>query len=112
MELLKPKPFFDKKSAHNLKNFQYRGVDEGYLYLLFFSPLADFLVSITPEWVAPNVLTLMGAISAHLPLVVMYWQFGVSAEGSVPGWFCLLQGVCFFVYRIFDEMDGKQARRT
>jgi ethanolaminephosphotransferase len=24
----------------------------------------------------------------------------------------MLQAICFFIYRIFDEMDGKQARRT
>lgn len=27
-------------------------------------------------------------------------------------WFALLQGICFFIYRFCDEMDGKHARAT
>jgi len=30
----------------------------------------------------------------------------------IPVWFNILMGVCYFTYRLFDEMDGKQARRT
>ena len=31
---------------------------------------------------------------------------------DVANWFCFFQVICFFLYRMFDEMDGKQARRT
>lgn len=32
--------------------------------------------------------------------------------GPIPSWFCFLQAWCYFAYRMLDEMDGKQARRT
>lgn len=63
MELLRPQRFFDEQSAQNLRDYKYRGIDEGWFYLHFFSPLADRLVAMTPEWVAPNLLTFLGAVS-------------------------------------------------
>jgi len=31
---------------------------------------------------------------------------------EIPSWFYILEAVCLLVYRMLDEMDGKQARRT
>ena len=31
---------------------------------------------------------------------------------EIPAWFYILEAVCLLVYRMLDEMDGKQARRT
>lgn len=33
-------------------------------------------------------------------------------ERPLPNWLFFLQAFCFLTYRMFDEMDGKQARRT
>ena len=42
----------------------------------------------------------------------MFCVYGASLNGNVHPWFCILQAWCLFVYRMLDEMDGKQARRT
>ena len=47
-----------------------------------------------------------------IPATLLYVCIGSSLIGEVPAWFLFLQAVCFFTYRVFDEMDGKQARRT
>ena len=34
-------------------------------------------------------------------------------EGKeLPSWFFILNAFCYFMYRMFDELDGKQARKT
>lgn len=33
-------------------------------------------------------------------------------EGYIPDWFCTVVGLNYFIYMIFDNTDGKQARRT
>lgn len=30
----------------------------------------------------------------------------------IPRWFYIIEAFCYFFYRMLDEMDGKQARRT
>jgi len=36
---------------------------------------------------------------------------GDNAE-QLPNWMIFVIGVTFFLYRLLDEMDGKQARKT
>jgi ethanolaminephosphotransferase len=36
---------------------------------------------------------------------------GDNAE-QFPNWLIFTIGICYFLYRLFDEMDGKQARKT
>ena len=106
------KNYFSDKEAENMKNFKSRGADNGLVYTYINSPLADQLIKRTPSWVAPNVLTLAGFIMCVLPITLLYCCMGPSLIGELPSWFMALQAVCMFSYRILDEMDGKQARKT
>lgn len=51
-----------------------------------------------------------------VPFLVLFSVWGLTFENSdpetVPHWFYLLFGICYLIYRTFDETDGKQARRT
>lgn len=58
------------------------------------------------------MLTFSGLVLCALPLCVLYACIGAALIGDVPWWFMCLQATCYFVYRMLDEMDGKQARRT
>lgn len=39
-------------------------------------------------------------------------KFMNEADNPVPNWFGYYQAFSYFAYRMLDEMDGKQARRT
>lgn len=71
-----------------------------YIYRFVLSPFYDQLVKIFPRWIHPNMITLLG---------------GVFSFCSV---FALLRGIpwaafaLFTAYHMFDNMDGKHARRT
>ncbi len=55
----------------NLLKYKYAGSDRSLLYKYLLSPLADKLVEYIPEYVAPNLLTLIGtlhAVAAHVLL--------------------------------------------
>jgi ethanolaminephosphotransferase len=45
----------------------------------------------------------------HILLPILY---GLSLEGPLPNWISLAMGLCYFLYVISDNCDGKQARRT
>jgi phosphatidylglycerophosphate synthase len=64
-----------------------------------------------PEYVAPNVLTLIGFFFAVLPFAVLFGAFGLEftndAEKPIPNWFFFMYAYCYLMYRIFDQMDEK-----
>ena len=95
-----------------MKRHKYSGCDEGIAYKLFYNPIATKLVTCLPDWVAPNLLTLIGFIHTIVPLGVLIGLSGTGLFGEVPNWFFFFQAWCYFAYRMLDEMDGKQARRT
>lgn len=47
-----------------------------------------------------------------VPFVILVAISRGSLIAHVPRWFCFLQAYAYFAYRMLDEMDGKQARRT
>jgi ethanolaminephosphotransferase len=66
-------------------------------------------------WLAPNTITLIGFFFSIAPGIVLFSKYGTSFEnGDTPidSWFFFFYAVCYFAYRMCDEVDGKQARRT
>lgn len=57
----------------------------------------------------------MGLMFMVIPNVLCFVLWGTTFENSpetMPRWFYLFFGVMFIIYRVFDEIDGKQARKT
>ena len=108
MEKLKEfNPFFPNESVENLKEYKYQAVDKSIIGKYFYQ---DYVVTpalkILPTWIAPNVITVSGGIFILLALITTYCQefFG--------RWTHLIVGILFYIYVLFDTLDGKQARRT
>lgn len=62
--------------------------------------------------VAPNTITLLGALFLVIPHILSLLFLGIEFSGPVPQWAILVVGVCHMIYITLDNMDGKQARRT
>ena len=106
------KPYLSPEAALRLKEHKYSGIDDGISQKYCWNPLAGYLVTLLPDSVAPNTLTLLGFVHAIGPPIMLYSLFGTQLIGDVPSWFIFLQCYAYLTYRILDEMDGKQARRT
>ena len=58
---------------------------------------------------------MIGFIFAVAPTVFLFTQYDTSFSTEhtrIPNWFFFYFAFSYFMYRMFDEMDGKQARRT
>ena len=97
-----------------IKDYKYTGGDDSLIYKYITSPTAEWLVqNVVPTWMAPNVITLIGMlfiIVSH----VQYWYYstGKGIESDPPSWVHFLAGVNILLYSLFDNMDGKQSRKT
>ena len=99
----------DRKQLHE---YQYSGGDSSPVYKYVLSPFAQFCVDyFIPLWFAPNFVTLLGLAASLLSLAFTLY-FDPTLTGKGPRWLHLLTGLCVFAYQTFDNMDGKQARRT
>ncbi|XP_072942211.1 cholinephosphotransferase 1 isoform X2 [Epargyreus clarus] len=70
-----------------------------------------WLVSKTPLWLAPNLITIVGLIVNIVTTLILVW-YSPDARQDPPRWACALCALGIFVYQSLDAIDGKQARRT
>jgi ethanolaminephosphotransferase len=47
-----------------------------------------------------------------VPFFLLFGLYGLDFEGKVSPWWCYMEAASYLIYRILDELDGKQARRT
>lgn len=105
-------PYISDEAAQLLKQYKYSGGDNGILYRYFYNPLALKLVNFLPETIAPNLITFVGFLFNVVPFVMLFALFGTDFHGPVPAWWCYMEAASYFIYRVLDELDGKQARKT
>ena len=113
-ELQKNYVFLSDKAVKNLPHYQYKGEDKSLLYFYVLSPLSMFCVNrLTPSWLAPNTITLVGLVFMASSYFVM-WYFSPTLEPVVdaPRWIFLFNGASMLFYQTLDNMDGKQSRKT
>jgi len=113
--------YLTPNAVKRLPSYQYSGADLSLLYKHVLSPLAGWCVDhITPTWLAPNAITLIGLcwmISSYC--VIWYYCPGLyeantelNSDYTVPPGIFLLNGCAMLIYQTLDNMDGKQARKT
>jgi phosphatidylglycerophosphate synthase len=102
----------ETKELESIKKYRYatNGLTPVEVYI--FNPFWDFIANnCYPDWLAPNVITLLGLV---VPLVtlftVAYWYPALT--GVFPPWLLMLSAFANFWYMTLDATDGKQARRT
>jgi len=81
------------------------------MYIYFYNPVANKIVNFLPEKLAPNLITLIGFVFSTLPFFVLFINYGTrfidQPETPIPRWFFFFEALCYFMYRMFDELDGK-----
>jgi len=100
------------KRAQTVKLQQHKYNSESLSYAdAFMQKWWNFVVSLMPLWLAPNLITIIGlAINVLTSLVHLY--FCPTAKEEVPSWVPFLCALGLFIYQTLDAIDGKQARRT
>ncbi|XP_073813696.1 choline/ethanolaminephosphotransferase 1 bbc isoform X2 [Musca autumnalis] len=74
-------------------------------------PWWNWLVSKTPLWLAPNLITIVG-LAVNIVTTLILVAYAPEGTAPPPRWTCLLCAVGLFIYQSLDSIDGKQARRT
>jgi ethanolaminephosphotransferase len=104
--------YISSQGSQNLATYAYSGVDQSIIgnYILkhYWNWLIDHAV---PPFIAPNLLTLCGLLCVLVSYLLL-WNYTPGVEGWAPHWVYFVNGCLFFAYSTFDNLDGKQARKT
>eukprot|EP00871_Galdieria_phlegrea_P001749 jgi/Galph1/2575/GphlegSOOS_G1232.1 len=102
-------------SAQQLQNIKQHPISSGrdlsILYRFVLSRLYDAEVEKIPQWIAPNCLTFAGLCCAFTSSVtLLYYSPDLFTEAPKRVYLSAALGT--FLYMMFDNLDGRQARRT
>lgn len=95
----------------NVKKYKYNGKDDSISAELFLRKYWDYLITFFPMTIAPNLITLIG-FGVEIFSFLISFIVSDRMTKQVPGWVCILNGLCLWIYSTLDNLDGRQARRT
>lgn len=74
-------------------------------------PYWNYVVSLVPLTVAPNLITFIGwLLVLSATLIMLCYDF--TFKNNIPSWCFYYAAFCLWAYSTLDAIDGKQARRT
>ena len=107
-------PPLNKNQLENIKNFKYVGTNDSIIYNNLVSPSLNKLLDmgLIPEWIAPNLLTVMSLIFNIIGFLCVMIESGNDFSHKLSRFTTLVITITHFLYIFFDNLDGKQARKT
>jgi ethanolaminephosphotransferase len=95
----------------NLKKYKYSAIDKSPVSKYILQPYWTYVATLFPIWMAPNLITLLGFLLVCFNFaILMYYSPGLDVAG--PNWIYFSFAIGLWMYSTFDNVDGKQARRT
>jgi ethanolaminephosphotransferase len=105
--------YISQQGLDNLKYYRYSGVDKSFLANLFLKKHWDWCTRVLfPIWMAPNLITLLGLISVTINCALILYYCPQVYLCECPSWVYVVGAIGVYMYQIFDNVDGRQARRT
>ena len=107
-------PPLNKNQLENIKNFKYVGTNDSIIYNNLVSPSLNKILDmgLIPEWIAPNLLTVMSLIFNIIGFLCVIIESGNDFSHKLSRFTTLVITITHFLYIFFDNLDGKQARKT
>ena len=111
MEIIPP---LNNKELENIKNFKYVGSNESIVYNNIVSPFLNKILDLglVPEWIAPNLLTVLSLMFNIIGFLFVIFEAGNDFSYKLSRLTTLVITITHYLYIIFDNLDGKQARKT
>lgn len=95
------------KAKEEAKEYNYEAKVEG--LTVYLQPSLDWMATLIPRWLAPNVITLGGGLLILLATFIVIWNLP-AFYGPVPVWVCLVAIIGTAGFVILDNLDGRHAK--
>ncbi|KAI7907251.1 uncharacterized protein BX663DRAFT_495315 [Cokeromyces recurvatus] len=106
-------PVLTDKQLSNLKLYKYASVDKSFLSRYILRHYWDLAIKFFPLNMAPNLITLIGLLFIIFNVILVFiYVPTMEAEDAGPSWIYFSFALGLWLYSTFDNVDGRQARRT
>ncbi|KAG0735075.1 hypothetical protein G6F57_008371 [Rhizopus arrhizus] len=103
--------YLQDSQLKNLRLYKYGAVDKSPITKYVLRPYWDYAITLFPRWIAPNLITLIGLFFMIFNVILAcIFIPDLSTEG--PSWVYFSFALGLWLYSTFDNVDGRQARRT
>ena len=92
-------------------SYRYSAVDRSPIARYILTPYWKYITTLMPMWLAPNLITLLGLICILINVITVM-VLVPDFIGPGPTWMYWSFVLGLWLYSTFDNVDGKQARRT
>ncbi|KAI9261908.1 hypothetical protein EDC94DRAFT_519308 [Helicostylum pulchrum] len=97
----------------NLKLYKYSSIDRSLLTKYVLRHYWDVAVKLFPLNMAPNLITLTGLFFMIFNVILVFiYNPTMEATDAGPAWIYYSFALGLWLYSTFDNVDGRQARRT
>ncbi|KAG1450034.1 hypothetical protein G6F56_008466 [Rhizopus delemar] len=103
--------FLSQDQLNALHSYKYSAIDRSLTTKYILSHYWNWCVQFFPMNMAPNLITLTGLIFMVINVVLAVF-FAPNMETEGPSWLYFSFAIGLWLYSTFDNVDGKQARRT
>ncbi|CAO3672783.1 unnamed protein product [Rhizopus stolonifer] len=103
--------FLNQDQLNALHSYKYSAIDRSLTTKYILSHYWNWCVQFFPMNMAPNLITLTGLIFMVINVVLAVF-FAPNMETEGPSWLYFSFAIGLWLYSTFDNVDGKQARRT
>jgi ethanolaminephosphotransferase len=101
-----------QEKLENMNQFKYKYTNQSILYNNVVSPLLNKIVVYLPNNLAPNLITFFSLICNIIAFIITVLDGGFDFSLPLKPSTCYVIGIFQLLYQFFDNIDGKQARRT
>ena len=100
----------NEDAVSQIKNYKYTSTFSGFLDNHIVNPFCNSMVQFLPEWLAPNLITLLSLFHAifSFGLTIVYSE---TMKEEIPRFVFFFRAFSLLMYQTLDTLDGKQARR-
>lgn len=101
--------FISEVGLKNIKKYNYKSGGTTFLDSLM-NPFWEFFASKIPEYISPNLLTILGFLCSLIAILVTMIVCP-KLDNTFPFGISIFISVLLFIYQTLDAADGKHARR-
>ncbi|KAG2206536.1 hypothetical protein INT47_008553 [Mucor saturninus] len=105
------KAYLEEDRIENLRLYKYGAVDKSPISKYILKHYWDFAIKLFPRWIAPNLITLIG-LFFMIANVIIVCIWAPLLDTTAPNWINFSFAAGLWLYSTFDNVDGRQARRT
>ncbi|KAI8975737.1 hypothetical protein BDF20DRAFT_906884 [Mycotypha africana] len=106
-------PVLTEEQLANLKLYRYSSIDRSFLTRYVLRHYWDLAIKVFPLNMAPNLITLTGLLFIIFNVILTFiYTPTLEAEHAGPSWLYFSFALGLWLYSTFDNVDGRQARRT